>query len=109
MVDMPKTATKFYKSWLSAFPESWSSQDLERFYMFVSVLLVNSRKLRSGYWLKENLKKDCPKLSESDIEKYTEIYNHIKNFKGVWKSQQAQLLAKEEFEERMRKAKEKYG
>jgi hypothetical protein len=105
---MPKTVIKWYRMWISAFPESWDERDLERFYMFVHVLLSAGRKERSRYWLAENLREDCPKLSTEDIEKYCDIYNHLKAFKNVWKSQQAKLIAQSVFEENMREAKERY-
>lgn len=101
---MPKSAIKWYKVWINQFPESWHPSDLERFYMFVSILLRNSKKDRSYLWLKENLKEDCQKLSDQDVEKYCEIYEHIKNFKNVWKSQQAKLIAQEEFKKRIKEA-----
>ena len=93
---MPPSVVKWYKIWINQFPDSWHPSDLERFYMFVSVLLNNNKKNRSYVWLKENLKEDCRKLSDQNIEKYCDIYEHIKNFKNVWKSQQAKLIAQEE-------------
>jgi hypothetical protein len=96
MEDMPKSAEKWYKIWISAFPETWHPLDLERFYMFVSVLLKNSKKIRSTSWLEKNLREDCPRLSSDDIEKYCYIFEHLKNFKRVWKSQQAYLILTEE-------------
>jgi len=106
---MPKSATKWYRSWIVAFPESWDSRNLERFYMFVSVLLGNVKRQRSRYWLEENLKADCKKLSVEDIEIYCDIYEHIRDFKNVWKSQQAKLVAQSVFENNMKEAREKYG
>jgi len=104
MKDMPKSATKWYRSWIVAFPESWDSRNLERFYMFVSVLLGNVKRQRSRYWLEENLKADCKKLSVEDIEIYCDIYEHIRDFKNVWKSQQAKLVAQSVFENNMKEA-----
>ena len=92
MKEMPIKAIKWYKLWISQFPESWNQSDLERFYMFVHVLLGIVKKERSFNWLAENLRDDCKKLSSEDIEKYCEIYEHIKDFKKVWKSQQARLI-----------------
>ena len=97
---MPNSAVKWYKMWISQFPESWHPSDLERFYMFVSVLLNNTKKERSRIWLGENLKEDSKKLSDNDIEKYCDIYEHIKGFVNVWKSQQAKLIARDDFERR---------
>jgi len=47
MINIPKLAQKYYKMWLSAYPESEHPNDWDRFYMFVSVLLVNSKKEHS--------------------------------------------------------------
>src|SRR3990167_6379229 len=104
MKDIPKTVVRWYKMWIAGFPESWNQSDLERFYMFVSILLIYSKKERSRFWLNENLKLDCPKLPVKDIEEYCDIYDHLKGFKNVWKSQQAKLIAKSEFEKRMEEA-----
>lgn len=109
MKDMPRSAVKWYKIWIAGFPESWCQNDLERYYMFVSVLLTYSKKDRSRLWLRENLKLDCSKLPDKDIEKYCDIYDHLKDFKNVWKSQQAKLIAKEEFVNRMKEVRRKYG
>jgi hypothetical protein len=108
MKDMPKSAIRWYKMWIGAYPESWDESDLERFYMFVSVLLTYSKKERSRYWLKENLKEDCPKLTDDDIEKYCYIYEHLKGFKNVWKSRQARLIAISMHEEHMEEVRKKY-
>jgi len=99
MFEMPKSSEKWYKRWISAFPESWHPSDLERFYMFLSVLLARSRKTRSRFWLARNLREDCGKLSERDIERYCDIFEHIRDFRGVWKGQQARLLACNEMQE----------
>lgn len=109
MKDMPKSAVKWYKMWIAGFPESWHQNDLDRFYMFVNMLLTYSKKDRSRFWLKKNLKLDCPKLSDKDIEKYCDIYDHLKGFKNVWKSQQTRLIANDEFGKRMKEARRKYG
>lgn len=109
MTDMPRSVVKWYKMWISMFPETWDSTDLERFYMFISVLLRNAKKSRSRYWLKENLKIDCKKLADEDMDKYCDIYEYIRDFKNVWKSQQAKLIAQSEFKERMKEARVKYG
>jgi hypothetical protein len=58
MKDMPKSVQKWYRLWVGAFPESRHPRDLERFYMFVSILLFTTRKERSRYWLEENLRED---------------------------------------------------
>jgi hypothetical protein len=107
MQNMPISAIRWYKMWICAFPESWHPNDLERFYMFVSVLLANSKKERSRFWLETNLKKDCPKLSEKDIEEYCNIYEHIRDFNKVWKSQLANLTAQEDFEKRLEELRKK--
>ena len=108
-LEIPTSATKWYRRWISMFPESWDERDLERFYMFISVLLSNSKIERSRSWLKEKLKADCKKLTDNDIDKYCDIYEHIKNYKNVWKSQQAKLIAQDEFKNRMVKARKKYS
>jgi len=106
---MPKFAIKWYKMWIVGFLESWHSNDLERFYMFISVLLANSKKQRSRYWLKENLQEDCSKLSDKDIEKYCDIYEHIRDFKRVWRSQQAKLIAQNNFEKNIEEINKKHS
>lgn len=106
---MPPSVKKNYKRFLSMFPETYDQGDLERFYMFVNSLLVNTRKERSTDWLRRNLREDCKKLSEEDIEKYCEIYRHIRDAKNVVKTHQARLIAQEEIELRMKKARKKYA
>ena len=89
---MPKTVIKWYKNWIGAYPESWHSLDMNRFYMFVSVLLCRVKKERNREWLEENLMQDCKRLKKEDIKEYGRIYEHIKNYKNVWKTQQAMLI-----------------
>lgn len=103
MQDMPKSAVRWYKMWISNFPESWHHSDLERFYMFVSVLLATSRKERGGHWLEQNLREDCRKLSDQDIEQYCLLFEHIRDFAKVWKSQQAKLIGQDDIEKRLSK------
>lgn len=105
---MPRSAIKWYKMWINQFPESWHLSDLERFYMFVSILLKNSKRKRTRFWLEENLKQDCKKLSSCDIGKYCDIYEHIRDYEQVWKSQQAKLIAQEELKGRIKAARERY-
>ncbi len=105
---MPPSAIKWYRQWLAMFPETWDSGDLERFYMFVSRLLHSAKKERPRHWLAKNLKADCSKLSDDDIEKYCDIYEHIKNYNNVWKSQQAKLIAVDTVEKSMAEARKKY-
>ena len=109
MNDMPRSVEKWYRLWISQFPESWHPSDTERFYMFVSVLLHNSRKPRSRYWLEKNIRADNPRLSEDDIEKYCDLFEHLKDYSNVWKSQQAKLIAidsaREDREDRIQKRK----
>lgn len=80
MIDMPSSVIKLYKNWISNYPESWHPLDLGRFYKFVYFLLVCTKKKRSTLWLRINLQDDCKKLSEEDVKKYCEIYDHLKNF-----------------------------
>jgi hypothetical protein len=93
MHDMPKHAERWYKLWINQFPESWHPSDLERFYMFVSVLVHVSRKFRGGSWLEKNIRVDRPQLSEDDIRNYCELFEHLQEYSKVWKSQQAKLIA----------------
>jgi len=90
---MPKSAERWYKLWISQFPESWHWADLERFYMFVSVLVRNSRIPRDRYWLEENIRTDRPQLSDDDIEKYCYLFEHLQKYSNVWKSRQAKQTA----------------
>lgn len=106
--DMPQSALKWYKMWISQWPESWHTLDVQRFYMFISILLKKIRKERSRYWLEENLRMDCPKLSESDIQQYGEIYEHIKDYRKVWRSDQAKLIALDEFERQKEEYRKRY-
>lgn len=80
MVDMPPSVIKLYNSWISNHPESWHPLDLGRFYKFVYFLLICTKKKRTSDWLKINLKQDCKRLPKEDIEKYCEIYEHLKDF-----------------------------
>ena len=95
MKNMPKSVEKWYLLWINQFPESWHPNDLERFYMFVSVLLHNSRKSRNRHWLEENIRNDNSRLSNEDIEKYCDLFEHLQNYSTVWKSQQANLIAED--------------
>lgn len=97
MHDMPKSVERWYRLWISQFPESWHPSDLERFYMFVSVLVHSARKPRNRYWLEKNMRADRPQLSENDIMAYCDIFEHLQDFSNVWKSQQARLIAEDEF------------
>lgn len=104
---MPKSVEKWYRLWISQFPESWHPSDLERFYMFVSVLVHNSKIPRDRYWLEKNIRADRPQLSDGDIENYCRVFEHLQNYSNVWKSQQAKQIAiddaREFREERARK------
>ena len=88
---IPTSAEKYYQQWIRAFPESEHPADWNRFYMFVSVLLCNVKKQRIRGWLEQRLREDCKKLSEERIQKFGEIYEHIRDFKNVWKSPDAKL------------------
>lgn len=109
MNDMPKSVEKWYRLWISQFPESWHPSDTERFYMFVSVLMHNSRKPRTRYWLEKNMCADNPRLSEDDIENYCNLFEHLQNYSNVWKSQQAKQIGmdffKADLEDRIQKRK----
>lgn len=76
--------------------------------MFVSVLLSNAKKPRTRYWLEENLKENCKKLSSEDIQKYCDLYEHLRDFKNVWRSQQARLIARSKFGRNMEEARGKW-
>lgn len=108
MQDMPKSVVEYYRRWIHHFPDSWSETDLELFYMFVSVLLTCSKKSRSGVWLEENLKEDCTKLTLKDIKEYANIYEHIRDFKKVWKGHTARLIAQDKMEKHMNQVRNKY-
>ena len=77
---MPKSVKKWYRLWINQFPESWHPLDLERFYMFASVLNHYSRKSRDRYWLEINIREDNSKLSDKDIEKYCDLFEHLRNY-----------------------------
>ncbi len=93
---MPPSALERYTDWISHAPETWNRNDLDRFYLFVRVLLMNAKKERSRWWLEKNLRMDCPKLSEELISAYGEAYEHIKDYRTVFRRQLAKLLAEEE-------------
>ncbi len=107
--DMPKSVVRRYKMWLALFPESFDGSTLEAFYMFVDVLLTNTRKVRSRFWLAENMKEDRPNLSEEVIEVYCDLYDHLKGFKYIWKGQLAKLTVRSMHEEQMEEARKKYS
>lgn len=107
MKDMPPSARDLYELWISQYPESWHPSDLERFYMFLSVLLQNMKKERSRSWLEKNLREDCNKLTDEDIRKYGDIYEHIRDFKKVWKSRQAHQFARDKHESGIRELKKR--
>jgi hypothetical protein len=95
MHDMPKSVEKWYNLWISQFPESWHPSDVERFYMFVSVLVHHTRKPRDRYWLEKNMRADRPQLSEADVEAYCNLFEHLRDYSGIWKSHQARLIAQD--------------
>jgi deoxyadenosine/deoxycytidine kinase len=109
MYKMPKSAERWYKLWINQFPESWHPSDLERFYMFVSVLNHASRTPRDRYWLEKNIRADNSKLSDSDVENYCDLFEHLRDYTNVWKSQQAKLIAidsaRKDLEDRIQKKK----
>lgn len=106
---MPKSAERWYKLWINQFPESWHPSDLERFYMFVSVLNHASRTSRDRYWLEKNIRADNSRLSDGDIENYCDLFEHLRDYANVWKSQQAKLIAidsaRKDLEDRIQKKK----
>ncbi|MHA1410797.1 MAG: hypothetical protein ACTSQY_10910 [Candidatus Odinarchaeia archaeon] len=106
---MPEAVKKYYEWFINSWPESWHPTTLDFLYLFLGVLLRNSKKIRSQEWFEENLREDCPKLSEEDIQKYGDIYQHIRDFKKFPKSQTAKLIAKSIFEENTKKTRKKYG
>jgi len=108
MKDIPKSAQKHYDWFIISCPESWHPTTLDFFYLFLGALLTYSRKNRTQGWLEENLREDCPQLSEEDIRKYGDIYRHIRDFKQSPKTQTAKLIARSIHEENMRKARRKY-
>jgi hypothetical protein len=92
------------------FPETFSQSDWEMFYLFVQRLLTVSKKDRPRYWLEENLKADgSHKLSSEDIEKYCDVYEHLKGFKNVRKSYMAKLIAKDKFEKSLEEARKMWS
>ena len=105
---MPKSAIKWYKMWLATFPESFDGSTLDLFYMFVHVLLAHPKKERSGYWLQQNLREDHPNLSDEVIERYCVLFDHLKDFKNIWKSQTAKLIAMGIHEKNMEEARKKF-
>lgn len=107
--DMPKSAVRWYMMWLALFPESFDGSTLEAFYMFVDVLLTNTRKERSRFWLAENMKEERPNLSEEVIQEYCDLYDHLKGFKYVWKGQLAKRSARSLHEEQMEEVRKKYS
>lgn len=92
MYDIPPSAQRWYKMWISAYPESWHPNDMERFYFFVSVVLRVSRKPRGGDWLERNLHEDRPDLSQEVVTRYCVLFEHLQDFANVWKSHQAQII-----------------
>jgi len=104
---MPKSVKKYYEWFINSWPESWHPTTLDFFYLFLGVLLHNSKKVRSQGWFEGNLREDCPKLSEEDIRKYGDIYRNIRDFKKFPKSQTARLIAKSIFEKNMKEARKK--
>lgn len=104
---VPKSAQKYYQQWIRAFPETEHPSDWNRFYMLVSVLLCNAKKQRSRGWFEQRLREDCKKLSAERVLKFGEIYQHIRDFKNVWKSWDAKLLALDERDQRIAELKQR--
>lgn len=92
MQDMPKSVEKWYKLWINNFPESFSSTSLDLFYFFLSNLLSADKKNRNREWLRENIKVDSKKLSQKNIEDYCDIFEYIRDFRNVGKSDTAKTL-----------------
>jgi len=109
MKDIPKSSKKYYEWFIGSYPESWHPTTLDFFYMFIASLLARQKKERSRGWLEDNLREDCSNLSDEDIRKYGDIYRHIRDFKKVFKSQTAKLIAKDEIEKSLDEARKKYN
>lgn len=109
MYKMPKSAERWYKLWVSAFPESWHPSDLERFYMFVWVLIKNTRNPRDRYWLERNLIEDGHGLAPDDVERYCDLFEHLCSFVNVWSSQQASLITRDDMDARLKELATKTG
>src|SRR4051812_19274513 len=110
MLDVPKSAIKAYKLWLSLYPECMDVDAFNRFCIFVHILLANSKKERSRFWLEERLKTDCRnKLGKKVIEMYCEIYHHLKAYENVKKSPEGKIWARILFDEAREEARKKYS
>jgi hypothetical protein len=110
MLNVPKSAIKAYKLWLAVFPECMDVDAFNRFYIFIHILLANSKKERSRFWLEERLKADCKnKLRKKDIEMYCEIYQHLKVYENVKKSPEGELRARILIDEAREEARKKYS
>jgi len=105
---MPKSAIDSYKMWIVNSPESWHPTTLDFFYFFVHKIVMISKKERGREWLEKNLREDCPNLSKKDIDKYWELFYHLRDFKTVHKSSTAKLIAKSLHEKELEEARKKY-
>lgn len=100
MRDMPVSAVSYYRRWLNQYPESLHPLDMERFYLFVAVLLRRSRRRRTGPWLANNLRADCPQLDREEIGVYVERYQTLVEYDKVLRED----LPRERSEERRESA-----
>jgi hypothetical protein len=80
MKDIPKSAQRAYRSWIGGVPESWHWLDRDRFWIFVHVLHRYSKRPRSAAWLRENLRQDCPSLTDERINAYCTEYDLLCRF-----------------------------
>ena len=92
MHDMPKSAIWWYKHWLNGYPETYHALDIGRFYAFVHMLLKYSKKPRYRDWLEANLHEDCPRLNETRIKEYGQMYETIQEYTSFWHTHQGQNL-----------------
>ncbi len=79
MKEIPKTAIKAYEAWITNFPADYHPFDRQRFYIFLHIFFLRSKKQRSRQWFIDNLKEDT-NLNDKDIERLADEYELIQDF-----------------------------
>jgi hypothetical protein len=107
MKDMPKTVEDAYESWITNFPADYHPLDRERFYIFIHILSINSKKQRTRDWLIEKLKEDTL-LPIDEIERLGDEFETLMEFaekrdkaKYVLRRERTERILKKHFKERI--------
>ncbi len=100
MKQIPKSTRILFNRFINHFPESFHQTDIDLFYMFVYKLLSIPNLDFTPGDLEGNLKKECKKLSNKQVERYGDMYSTIKEFKTAPKRHTWKLIAEGELKQK---------